>query len=457
VLNEAGTYQFSVQVKNSFGSYSHIVKSGSTEIYGKTLPPEDVTGFDFYIDDRGVNLEWNPVSDLDLKEYEIQFNNVWGSWITRKTKANTLSIGFLPVMTTTFKIRAIDTSLNHSENETVIQVPIARPEPVELNSQQLNGQVILSWAIPESSFKLTHYKVFRNNELLKVEPSNYSVIQEINSGTFEYKVVPVDQAGNEGLASAAIVQVDNPPDFVSTGVKTDNFENGTFDNIYTTKANKLVPCFDSTQTIRQHFQSNNANTFRDLMNQGFESLIEPMTTTTNYETVFDLGVQLKQSRITLSIQKTIVNEDVETIPEIQVSDDNTNWITFSNTYQCTALNFRYVKIKLNFQSPSGKGHVYLESVSINVDARLITESGKVTANVWPQTIYFKNNFVDVDSITVSVQSDGTKKFDTYYEFDFSKTPSGPSFMIHLYQYNETSKLYELVTTEETVSYIARGY
>ena len=56
---------------------SEPVESLDYEIFGKTLPPEDVTGFSAVRGFSIVTLKWNAVSDIDLRDYVIYQGASW--------------------------------------------------------------------------------------------------------------------------------------------------------------------------------------------------------------------------------------------------------------------------------------------------------------------------------------------------------------------------------------------
>ena len=96
--------------------------TASHEVIGKTLPPEDVTGFSINIVGAQAYLTWNPVGDLDLSHYRIRHARE----TTGATYSNAIDIiskvprpsvfAIAPAMTGTYFIKAIDKLGNESIN-----------------------------------------------------------------------------------------------------------------------------------------------------------------------------------------------------------------------------------------------------------------------------------------------------------------------------------------------------
>jgi len=118
-----GIYTFKVFAINSIGKRS-IPTTVTQEIYGKTLPPADVTNFAVNIIGTQAHLSWNPVPDLDLAYYRIRHSRLtvgatYSDAIDIIDKvARPANTAVVPAMTGTYFIKAYDKLDNASINPT---------------------------------------------------------------------------------------------------------------------------------------------------------------------------------------------------------------------------------------------------------------------------------------------------------------------------------------------------
>jgi hypothetical protein len=108
-----GTYTFKVFAINSIGKRS-LPTELTTQIYGKTLPPANVTNFAVNIIGTQAYLSWTPVADLDLAYYRIRHSRL----TTGATYSDAIDIidkvarpantAVVPAMTGTYFIKAYD-------------------------------------------------------------------------------------------------------------------------------------------------------------------------------------------------------------------------------------------------------------------------------------------------------------------------------------------------------------
>lgn len=120
-----GVYDFKVFALNSLNRRS-IPSELTANIYGKTLPPADVTNFSINIIGTSAYLSWNPAPDLDLSHYVIRHSRS----TTGATYAKAIDLlpkvprpamsAVAPAMTGTYFIKAVDKSGYESANSTEI-------------------------------------------------------------------------------------------------------------------------------------------------------------------------------------------------------------------------------------------------------------------------------------------------------------------------------------------------
>jgi len=123
----ARAYSF-LGVKGDWETYTNFV------VAGLAFPPADVTGLSAQLNGATINLNWNPVPDLDLSFYRIRHSvdesgADWAGAVTyvEKVPRPGASVA-VPAKPGTYMIRAYDKTGNISENFTSISVPAAALE-----------------------------------------------------------------------------------------------------------------------------------------------------------------------------------------------------------------------------------------------------------------------------------------------------------------------------------------
>ncbi len=115
----AGTWKFKVTSLNGFNQPTSITSSitADFEIVGRTAPPADVTGFAATRGFSYVQLNWNPVMDLDLLGYEIREGDSWGSgrMVVTNLGSTTLTENYRSTEPVTYWISAIDDRDNQQD------------------------------------------------------------------------------------------------------------------------------------------------------------------------------------------------------------------------------------------------------------------------------------------------------------------------------------------------------
>lgn len=107
-----GYYEVRVRAVSPL-AFSSLAATASRQIYGKMLPPADVTGFVVARNAGQLYFSWRAVPDLDLDYYELRFGTVWESavllGVSIDTRYTTVSY-----VGGTVLIKAVDTSGNVS-------------------------------------------------------------------------------------------------------------------------------------------------------------------------------------------------------------------------------------------------------------------------------------------------------------------------------------------------------
>lgn len=133
---EDGNYDFRARAINTFGIKGTFTNLLAVSASGLLEPPQDVTGLVAEVNGSVINLDWNPVPDLDLSFYRVRYSPdltgaTWANSITYVGKvprpASSVSV---PARSGTYLVRAYDKSGIGSVNYASVIVPVANIQPL---------------------------------------------------------------------------------------------------------------------------------------------------------------------------------------------------------------------------------------------------------------------------------------------------------------------------------------
>jgi predicted phage tail protein len=240
-----GFFEVNVYCLSAGGQSSVTPLSGSIAALGKTAPPADVPSLSATLDpDVGVTLNWVPVTDLDLQGYEIWQGPAWGSGTKLGVFAATSKkLGLIPAGTTTWWIKALDTSESYSVNAVSSSLTIAPAGAPTTSGAFSNDSLILNWTPVTGSLSTAYYELRYGTvsstwatatSLGTVQGTTLS-IKGAWVGTRRFFVAAVDIKGNVGTAATY--------DAVITAPSQPSITQQVIDN------NVLLQWTDSTQTL----------------------------------------------------------------------------------------------------------------------------------------------------------------------------------------------------------------
>jgi predicted phage tail protein len=214
-----GTFEVEVRAINSGLKQSPTAATASINALGKTAPPSNVTGFTSVIDPNiGVTLEWNLVTDLDLSEYEIRQGASWeASTFVTRVSATSYKLGQLASNTSTYQIKAIDTSDIYSTTAASTTVTIVSPsEPVFTLPLLSGAQVILNWTATPGSLAVAYYDVRYGASFASGQPIGRfnTTTTTINGnwiGLRTFWITAVDIVGNSSTAGTTSLTISAVP------------------------------------------------------------------------------------------------------------------------------------------------------------------------------------------------------------------------------------------------------
>lgn len=134
VVDPNSTYDFRARSYSYLGIKSDWNTINAFQPVGLLAPPNDVTNFRANLNGGNINLEWNPVPDLDLSYYLIRhaIEETGATFANSTTAIEKVSrpgtSATIPTRPGTYAIRAYDKSGNQSVNSTSFVVPAAALE-----------------------------------------------------------------------------------------------------------------------------------------------------------------------------------------------------------------------------------------------------------------------------------------------------------------------------------------
>ena len=142
-----GFFEFRVNSISAAFKLSVDTLTGSINALGKTAPPSDVTGFAVVLDpDIGATLTWEPVSDLDLQGYEIWEGTAFGVGTKVGLFAATAKkVDRVPTGTTTWYIKALDTSGIYSTTAASVSLTIVAAPAPTVSGSFAGENFVVAW------------------------------------------------------------------------------------------------------------------------------------------------------------------------------------------------------------------------------------------------------------------------------------------------------------------------
>lgn len=216
ILNiSPGSFNLEVYSLSATGKTSANALTGTINALGKTAPPTSVSGLTAVVDkDLGVTLSWTPVTDLDLKDYEIRSGGADWDSATFLAYARTTRyvLGLLDPSATVYRVKARDTSNVLSATAASTTVTITAPgTPVVTHSIE-DPVAAITWTTPLGSYTPDYYELrhgasFGSGVSVGKVYGNSFNVPVTWSGTRTFWVAGVDPAGNLGAAGSRNVTI----------------------------------------------------------------------------------------------------------------------------------------------------------------------------------------------------------------------------------------------------------
>jgi predicted phage tail protein len=156
-----GFYEVEIYSLNATNQQSLRALTGSVQALGKTAPPSDVTTFDATLDpDVGVTISWEAVTDLDLSGYEVWQGGSWGVGTQLGVfSATSKKLGLVPAGTTTWWIKALDTSGSYSTTAASSSITVTAASSPATSGSFGGENFTLAWTAVRGSLATAYYEV----------------------------------------------------------------------------------------------------------------------------------------------------------------------------------------------------------------------------------------------------------------------------------------------------------
>lgn len=117
-VSEGEEYEIQVKAVSIYGIESAWSTSAFETVIGQSEPPSNVTGLTVNVVDGTAYLSWNPVGDIDVKNYRIRWSPeksgaTWDSSVNVRVGVSTTS-ETLPAQVGTYLVKAVDYAGNES-------------------------------------------------------------------------------------------------------------------------------------------------------------------------------------------------------------------------------------------------------------------------------------------------------------------------------------------------------
>lgn len=366
-----------------------------------------------------VTLDWNDASPLfGLSQYKITYD---ADVIYTKSSTITLPANWLGDKV--FNVHSIDFLDGQSLPLAITATKLA-PSPIDVSTiktQIVDNNVLLYWQLPAKTslpiqdILIKKGDVYASAEEIGYKNGTFTSILELSGGTYTYWLVTRDTDDNLSSPVSITCQVSQPPDFVFNAQYFSTFS-GTKSSAINDGTGLLLPV-NTTETWTSHFTSRSWADPSAQIAAGYPIFIQPNNGSGSYVEIFDYGTVLGSSQITLNYQGELISGTPTISFEIGTSQDGITYTTIVGAKAIFATLFRYVKVTVNVTTELDTDLYLLKSLDVLLSAKLITDSGSVSAFSTDSDgtiVNLAKEFIDISSITVS--PNGTTLLTPVYDF-----------------------------------------
>lgn len=362
---KAGTYTFYVwavdvagNISSNYASYTTITITAPSAPLIKAAS----TG-------KAIHLDWTAEVDASAGQLPIVSYDVTRFWMDESTGVlephehvygnftqDNVDVDPLPVLSYDkyyFRVRAWDTGGNHSDSWGECDFTVVGPNTPFFNEVQVVvNAVMFWWAEPKiTTFNIARYKMYLIEEGIPREIGEtdalYATRTESYNEQYTYGISAVDVAGNESGMAITIQEVDAPAGFVLYWNKNSKFDGERTNMILDGTGNMLGPVpNDETwiENIQRIGRGENITWVQKI--SASQVWAGPLFEPGIYEETINVGTIIPTSKITITPIKTTMEGNPIIKCFITTSQDGETWEEWSESFQVYAINFQYVKYRI---------------------------------------------------------------------------------------------------------------
>lgn len=405
-----------------------VIQSKVKPVTAPILPAP--ASFTFVFTPVTVRFIWTEIANAF--GYEIREGTIW-DFATFRLRTTSLQADIDPFLvgTHTFLIKTINSNGLYSDTPGSLVVAVPPIGSVTIQREVIDNNVLLYWSVPTHTFRILHYEVTKDGVIIGTVDSTFFSTFENVAGTYTYRIIAIDVAGNRGAPADVTVEVNSPPDYALQDTRTSMLL-GTRVNVLRDGYIPSLIIAWSDQTWQQHYTTNAWNTIQDQITAGFPIYIQPTVANGSYEEVVDYGTAIHNTIVTVTFNFIMYAPDVVTIVKMASSLDNITYTPFTDGASQFIPEMRYLKLRLEFTGSNNKALMELYNLTFSLSVKRENDGGEVNAlltDVGGTVVLFNKEFKDVESITCTTKSI-TEPF--YVIFNFADIPNPTFFTVYVF-------------------------
>ena len=218
-VQDGQNYDVRIRAVSAMGQTGSWVTATGHTVIGKTAAPSAPTDVTATLQEYGIRVSWTPVTDLDVREYEIRLSTSGGAIGSSNFIAGVRSSPFYyePKASGTYRffVRAVDTSVNYSSGSVYADVTVSVPSTPTVSSATDGDGFLISWTAATGSFAIKEYEIRYGASFAAGTP-----VATVNAlkfrvtgawtGARTYWVAAKDIIGNVGTAGSVAITITAP-------------------------------------------------------------------------------------------------------------------------------------------------------------------------------------------------------------------------------------------------------
>lgn len=218
-VQDGEMYDVRIRAVNTLDYASDWVEVNNHTVIGKTEPPSDITGLTATINDFGVIVSCDPITDLDADLYEFRVTSSGQTWddstVLASIRGTSFNWNFQVAGTYELMAKAVDTSGNYSDTEDTYDLVIAAPNAPTVSTEISGENAIISWTAATGQFAIKEYEVrygasYAGGTTLIVITGLSAETKITWGGDRTFFVAARDVAGNTGADGSSTLNIENP-------------------------------------------------------------------------------------------------------------------------------------------------------------------------------------------------------------------------------------------------------